>query len=95
MVERERKCQPAGWGIFIVSSLFFIAAGFLVSFPGGDPVGFLGSLLFFIACLAFLYPLDRRARPALSRGLIFRLLPYMIRRLANEYELTGQRTSHV
>lgn len=52
----ERKCQLVGWFIFIASALFFMAS----SVASGDGVGFTGGLLFFIACIVFLYPLLRK-----------------------------------
>lgn len=46
----EKKFELAGWFIFIASSLFFMASSVL----GGDLVGFIGALLFFVACIVFL-----------------------------------------
>lgn len=48
----ERTCQLWGWGLFIVSALFYGWAGI----RSGDPLGFLGSLFFLVACLVFLVP---------------------------------------
>lgn len=48
----ERICQLWGWGLFIISALFYGAA----SLKAGDILGFLGSLFFLVACLVFLIP---------------------------------------
>lgn len=48
----ERTCQLWGWGLFIVSALFYGWA----SLKTGDPLGFLGSTFFLVACLVFLIP---------------------------------------
>ena len=54
----ERKLELVGWVLFIVSSLFFMVSSLL----GGDPAGFVGGLLFFLACIVFLYALLARGR---------------------------------
>ena len=48
----EELCQLWGWGLFIISALFFMVA----SWRSGDMVSFLGGLFFLIACLVFLLP---------------------------------------
>ena len=48
----------AGWLLFIVSALFFIAA----SWRAGDGLALLGSIFFLIACFAFLVPVLRTWR---------------------------------
>jgi multisubunit Na+/H+ antiporter MnhB subunit len=52
----EKKFELAGWFLFMASSLFFMASSLL----GGDPIGFIGGLLFFIACIAFLLGMRHR-----------------------------------
>lgn len=42
----------AGWILFIVSALFFIAS----SWRSGDMLGLGGGVFFLVACLAFLVP---------------------------------------
>ena len=48
----DRICQLWGWGLFIVSALFFCWAGL----KAGDMISFLGALFFLVACLVFLVP---------------------------------------
>lgn len=48
----DRFCQLWGWGLFIISALFFCWA----SLKSGDPLSFLGSFFFLVACLVFLVP---------------------------------------
>ncbi len=48
----EQACQLLGWGLFIVSALFYGWA----SLRSGDLLGFLGSIFFLVACLVFLIP---------------------------------------
>ena len=50
------KWVLAGWLLFIVSALFFIAA----SWRAGDMLAFLGSLFFLIACFSFLVPIVQK-----------------------------------
>ena len=51
----DRKCHLWGWGLFVFSALFFIAA----SWRAGDLVGMVGGVLFLVACFAFLAPFFR------------------------------------
>lgn len=53
----DRKCHLWGWGLFIVSALFFVAT----SVRAGDPLGLLGALFFLVACFVFLWPFKRRS----------------------------------
>lgn len=56
----DRRCHLWGWGLFIVSALFFIAT----SVRAGDPLGLIGALFFLVACFVFLAPFWRSgARP--------------------------------
>ena len=48
----ERRCQILGWALFILSAAFFMAT----SWVAGDPIGFTGGTLFFVACFVFLAP---------------------------------------
>ncbi len=48
----ERICQLWGWGLFIVSALFFCWA----SVRARDAVSFLGGFFFLVACIVFLMP---------------------------------------
>ena len=50
---KEQRINLAGWVLFVVSALFFIAA----SLRAGDTLGLLGSL-FFLAALLTDIPLD-------------------------------------
>lgn len=49
----EQRHELVGWLIFVLSALFFMAA----SAFNRDPIGFVGGVLFLVACLVFLYPL--------------------------------------
>ena len=57
---KERRINLAGWWLFVISALFFIAA----SLRAGDMLGLLGSLFFLIACFVFLLPYALRAHAA-------------------------------
>ncbi|MBW1689758.1 MAG: cytochrome oxidase subunit III [Deltaproteobacteria bacterium] len=45
-----------GWILFVVCALFFIAS----SLHGHDILGLVGSIIFLIACLVFIYPLVKK-----------------------------------
>ncbi len=47
------KCQLAGWILFIVCALFFIASSII----NQDLLTFIGSVIFLIACIVFLVPM--------------------------------------
>ncbi len=47
-----RRFQLWGWGLFVVSALFFLAS----AARSGDLLALLGALFFLVACLAFLAP---------------------------------------
>jgi len=47
------KYQLAGWILFVICSIFFIAS----SLKNNDMVIFTGSIIFLIACIVFLIPL--------------------------------------
>lgn len=51
--DRDARYQTAGWVLFIVCALFFIAA----SWKNQDGLTLLGSVVFLIACVVFLIPL--------------------------------------
>jgi len=51
--EREIKYQLLGWVLFIFCAIFFI----LSSLKNHDILTFIGSVIFFIACIVFLIPL--------------------------------------
>ncbi|MGA8258655.1 MAG: hypothetical protein WB783_00425 [Arenicellales bacterium] len=52
----SKRYELAGWILFVVSSLFFMASSVIA----GDPVSFIGGFLFFLACVVFLYALHGR-----------------------------------
>ncbi len=54
-VENKMKWIIAGWLLFIVSALFFIAA----AWRAGDMLALGGGLFFLVACLSFLVPIAR------------------------------------
>ena len=49
---KDEKHDFLGWILFVVSAAFFMAS----SIRAGDPVGLLGGVFFFLACVAFLAP---------------------------------------
>ncbi len=55
----NKRLQIAGWAMFIVSALFFIAA----SARAGDALGLIGALFFLVACFVFFVPLVVRRPP--------------------------------
>ncbi len=55
---KEHRINLAGWWLFVISALFFIAA----SLRAGDMLGLLGALFFLVACFVFLLPYVLRAR---------------------------------
>ncbi len=46
----QLRCQLAGWTLFVLSALGFVAA----SLRAGDGLALAGSLLFLVACFAFI-----------------------------------------
>ncbi len=57
---QEHRINLAGWWLFVISALFFIAA----SVRAGDMLGLAGALFFLVACFVFLLPYALRARAA-------------------------------
>ena len=57
MGETVKKYELTGWLLFVASSLFFMASSVIA----GDPLSFIGGLLFFLACAVFLYVLRGRS----------------------------------
>ena len=51
----EIKYQIAGWILFIICAIFFVAS----SLKNQDVLTFIGSVIFLIACIVFLIPLVR------------------------------------
>jgi len=49
----EIKYQVAGWILFIICALLFIAS----SWRNHDTLTFIGSIIFLIACIVFLIPI--------------------------------------
>ncbi|MEA2100949.1 MAG: hypothetical protein U9P80_00030 [Thermodesulfobacteriota bacterium] len=52
-IGQEIKYQLAGWILFIICAIFFIAAGL----KNHDILTVIGGVTFFIACIIFLIPL--------------------------------------
>lgn len=63
MHTRERKFHLAGWILFLVCALCFIAS----AAASGDPLYLAGSVFFFVACIAFVIPLVTRPRVSPGR----------------------------
>ena len=57
---QDLKYQLTGWILFIVCAIFFIAS----SLKNRDLLTFIGSIIFFIACIVFLLPLIRTMKKA-------------------------------
>lgn len=55
---RELLFHLAGWILFILCAVFFIFS----SFRNRDPLALIGSLLFLVACVVFLFPLVKEIR---------------------------------
>jgi hypothetical protein len=55
---RDHRAQVAGWILFVVCALFFVAAGW----RDRDPLVTVGGVLFLLGCFFFLIPL-LRSRP--------------------------------
>ncbi len=53
MSQRERRFSLVGWILFIICALFFIGSAIL----NGDLLYLAGSIIFLVACVAFLIPL--------------------------------------
>lgn len=49
----ETKYQVAGWVLFIICAIFFMAS----SWKNHDTLTFIGSIIFLIACIVFLIPI--------------------------------------
>jgi Na+/proline symporter len=54
-IGREIKYQLAGWILFVICAIFFIASGL----KNHDSLAFIGGTIFLIACIVFLIPLVR------------------------------------
>ncbi|MCD6486104.1 MAG: hypothetical protein J7K35_02085 [Syntrophobacterales bacterium] len=50
---QETKYQLAGWILFVICAIFFIAS----SLKNHDLLAFAGGVIFLIACIVFLIPL--------------------------------------
>ena len=50
---RDKKFHLSGWILFLVCAGFFIASNIEV----GNPLGLTGSIIFLVACVAFIIPL--------------------------------------
>ncbi len=58
MSKRERNYHLVGWVLFLVCAVFFIAS----AAASGDLLYLIGSILFFVACIAFVIPLVSEKR---------------------------------
>ncbi len=59
-IGQEIKYQLAGWILFILCAIFFIAS----SLKNRDTLTFIGAVIFLIACIIFLIPLVRSNKKA-------------------------------
>ena len=63
MSRRERNYHLVGWILFLVCAVFFIASAAI----SGDVLYLAGSIIFFLACIAFVIPLVSRPRLPLGQ----------------------------
>ena len=54
-LKRKDRYALAGWLLFILCAVFYLASGL----KNHDPLAIIGSVLFLIACLVFIIPLFR------------------------------------
>ena len=47
------KFQLIGWSLFVLCSVFYIVSSYI----NQDWINLTGSIIFFVACLVFMYPL--------------------------------------
>ena len=59
-IGQEIKYQLAGWILFIICAIFFVASGM----KNHDILTFIGGVIFLIACIVFLIPLVRSNKKA-------------------------------
>ncbi|GAB6193380.1 hypothetical protein [Desulfocastanea catecholica] len=64
MNRKAERYQLCGWILFITCALLFIAESFI----NRQPLLFIGSLIFLLACLLFLVPLIDTLRNGKDRG---------------------------
>jgi len=57
-IGQEIKYQLAGWILFVICAIFFIASGL----KNHDTLAFIGGAIFLIACIVFLIPLVRSSK---------------------------------
>jgi Na+/proline symporter len=62
-IGQEIKYQLAGWILFIICAIFFIASGL----KNHDILTFIGGVIFLIACIVFLIPLVRPNKKAKNK----------------------------
>ena len=64
IIIKKTHYQLYGWILFIVCALLFIAASII----NREPLVFVGSVIFLLACLFFVIPLIDTIRNGKSRG---------------------------
>ena len=62
-IGQEIKYELAGWILFIICAIFFVAS----SLKNHDILTFIGSVIFLIACVVFLIPLVKSKSSEISR----------------------------
>ena len=60
----KTRSQLAGWLLFVVCALFFIAS----SVHNRDILTFIGSVIFLVACIVFIVPVLRASKKAGDGG---------------------------
>ena len=59
-LQRKDRYALAGWILFILCAVFYIAS----SFKNRDYLALIGSMIFLIACIVFMFPLVRPGKEA-------------------------------
>jgi len=49
----DKRFHLLGWFLFLICAIFFIVQ----SLSGSDVMGLIGSIIFFLGCIAFIIPL--------------------------------------
>ncbi len=62
-LKRKDRYALAGWLLFILCAVFYIAS----SLKNHDPLAIIGSVLFLIACLVFMVPIIRPDKEAVHK----------------------------
>lgn len=59
-IDEGAKCQIAGWALFVICAIFYIAS----SLKNHDMLSFIGGVIFLVACILFLIPVVSACKTA-------------------------------